>query len=65
MWISTDAKTNLYLSYGRLSIDAEYIGLGSRTYKKHCAPVLSSFPFDKIDDLGTEYFGGMAISMWT
>jgi hypothetical protein len=38
--VSTDAKTNLYLSYGRLSIDAEYIGLGSRTYKKHCAPVL-------------------------
>ena len=38
--VSTDAKTNLYLSHGRLSIGAEYIGLGARTYKNHCAPVL-------------------------
>jgi hypothetical protein len=38
--LSTDAKTNLYLSHGRLSIGAEYIGLGARMYKNHCAPVL-------------------------
>src|SRR6187200_3755561 len=38
--LSTDAQTNLYLSHGRLSIDAECIGLGARTYKNHCAPVL-------------------------
>ena len=40
MAVSTDAQTNLYLSHGRLSIDAECIGLGARTYKNHCAPVL-------------------------
>src|SRR6187200_2573419 len=40
--VSTDAQTNLYLSHGRLSIDAECIGLGARTYKNHCALVLSS-----------------------
>jgi len=40
--VSTDAQTNLYLSHGRLSIDAECIGLGARTYKNHCASVLIS-----------------------
>jgi hypothetical protein len=35
--ISTDAKTNLYLSHGRLSIGAEYSGLSDRKYKNDCA----------------------------
>src|SRR6188474_2492711 len=41
--LSTDAQINLYLSHGRLSIDAECIGLGARTYKNHCAPVLKDW----------------------
>ncbi len=31
--LSTDAKTNLYLSHGRLSIGAECSGLSDRKYK--------------------------------
>ena len=31
--VSTDAQTNLYLSHGRLSIDAECIGLGAERIK--------------------------------
>jgi hypothetical protein len=42
-YLSTDAKTNLYLSHGKLSIGAECIGLGARTYKNYCALVLKTY----------------------
>jgi hypothetical protein len=40
--ISTDAKLNLYLFLGKLSIDAECRGLGARKYKNNCAQALSA-----------------------
>src|SRR5688500_9645147 len=39
--LSTDAKTNLYLSHGRLSIGAEYSGRSARKYKNDCAQALN------------------------
>jgi hypothetical protein len=38
--LSTDAKTNLYLSHERLSIDAGCSGRGARKYKNDCAQAL-------------------------
>jgi hypothetical protein len=41
MKVSTDAKLNLYLFLGKLSIGAECGGISARKYKNDCAQVLS------------------------
>ena len=40
--LSTDAKTNLYLSHERLSIGAECSGPSARKYKNDCAQALTA-----------------------
>src|SRR5688572_15988549 len=42
--ISTDAKTNLYLSHERLSIGAGCSGRSARKYKNDCAQALTDPP---------------------
>jgi hypothetical protein len=39
--LSTNAKLNLYLFLGKLSIDTECSGLGARKYKNNCAQALT------------------------
>jgi hypothetical protein len=47
--ISTDAKLNLYLFLGKLSIDTECSGLGARKYKNNCAQALTSSQVPAVD----------------
>jgi hypothetical protein len=42
--VSTDAKLNLYLFLGKLSIGAKCGGLSARKYKNNCAQALNGIP---------------------